>query len=175
VEVQIAHSGVGAITETDVNLAMASGAIIIGFNVRPVAKAQAMAEQEKIDIRLYSIIYEMIDEVKKAMEGILAPKIVETTIGKAEVRKIYSVSRIGVIAGSYVTEGKATRNSLIRVVRSGQILHVGKISSLKRFKDDVKEVQAGYECGISLEDYNDIQEGDVFEFFIEEKEKQTLE
>ena len=175
VEVQIAHSGVGAITETDVNLAMASGAIIIGFNVRPVAKAQALAEQEKIDIRLYSIIYEMIDEVKKAMEGILAPKIVETTIGKAEVRKIYSVSRIGVIAGSYVTEGKATRNSLIRVVRSGQILHVGKIASLKRFKDDVKEVQSGYECGISLEDYNDIQEGDVFEFFIEEKEKQTLE
>jgi translation initiation factor IF-2 len=175
VEVQVTHSGVGAITETDVNLAMASGSIIIGFNVRPVAKAQALAEQEKIDVRHYSIIYEMIDEVKKAMEGILAPKIVETTIGKAEVRRIYAVSRIGVIAGSYVTEGKATRNSLIRVVRSGQVLHVGKISSLKRFKDDAKEVQSGYECGISVEDYNDIQEGDVFEFFIEEKEKQTLD
>jgi translation initiation factor IF-2 len=117
----------------------------------------------------------MIDEVKKAMEGILAPKIVETTIGKAEVRRIYSVSRIGVIAGAYVTEGKATRNSLIRVVRSGQVLHVGKIASLKRFKDDAKEVQTGYECGISLEDFNDIKDGDVFEFFIEEKEKQTLE
>ncbi len=175
VEVQVTHSGVGAITETDVNLAMASGSIIIGFNVRPVAKAQALAEQEKIDIRLYSIIYEMIDEVKKAMEGILAPKIVETTIGKAEIRKTYSVSRIGIIAGSYVTEGKATRNSLIRVLRAGQVTHVGKIASLKRFKDDVKEVLSGYECGISLEDYNDIQEGDVFEFFIEEKEKQTLE
>ncbi len=175
VEVQVTHSGVGAITETDVNLAMASGSIIIGFNVRPVAKAQALAEQEKIDVRHYSIIYEMIDEVKKAMEGILAPKIVETTIGKAEVRRIYAVSRIGVIAGAYVTEGKATRNSLIRVVRSGKVLHVGKISSLKRFKDDAKEVQSGYECGISVEDYNDIQEGDVFEFFIEEKEKQTLE
>jgi len=175
VEVQITHSGVGAITETDVNLAMASGSIIIGFNVRPVAKAQALAEQEKIEVRQYSIIYDMIDDVKKAMEGMLAPKIVETTIGKADVRKTYSVSRIGIIAGSYVTEGKATRNSLIRVVRGGQIIDTGKIASLKRFKDDVKEVQSGYECGISLEDYNDIQEGDVFEFFIEEKEKQTLD
>ncbi len=175
VEVQVTHSGVGAITETDVNLAMASGSIIIGFNVRPVAKAQALADQEKIEIRQYSIIYEMIDEVKKAMEGMLAPKIVETTIGKAEVRKIYSVSRIGVIAGSYVTEGKATRNSLVRVIRSGEKMHVGKIASLKRFKDDVREVQSGYECGISLEDYNNIHEGDVFEFFIEEKEKQTLD
>jgi translation initiation factor IF-2 len=175
VEVQVAHSGVGAITETDVNLAMASGSIVIGFNVRPVAKAQALAEQEKVDIRIYSVIYDMIDEVKKAMEGMLAPKIVETTIGKAEVRKIYSVSRIGVIAGSYVTEGKATRNALARVVRGGKVLHVGKVASLKRFKDDVREVQSGYECGISMEDYNDIQEGDVFEFFIEEKEKQTLE
>ncbi len=175
VEVQIAHSGVGAITETDVNLAMASGSIIIGFNVRPVAKAQMLAEQEKIEIRHYSIIYDMIDDVKMAMEGMLAPKIVEVTIGKAEVRKTYSVSRIGIIAGSYVTEGKATRNSTIRVVRGGKILHTGKIAALKRFKDDVREVQSGYECGISLEDYNDIQEGDVFEFFVEEKEKQTLD
>lgn len=175
VEVQITHSGVGAITETDVNLAMASGSIIIGFNVRPVAKAHVLAEQEKIEIRSYSIIYEMIDDVKKAMEGMLAPKIVEVTIGKAEVRKIYSVSRIGIIAGSYVTEGKATRNSTTRVVRGGQILHTGKIASLKRFKDDVKEVLSGYEFGISLEDYNDIQEGDVLEFFVEEKEKQTLD
>ncbi|MDD3846024.1 MAG: translation initiation factor IF-2 [Syntrophorhabdaceae bacterium] len=175
VEVQIAHSGVGAITETDVNLAMASGSIIIGFNVRPVAKAQALAEQEKIEIRHYSIIYDMIDDVKMAMEGMLAPKIVQVTIGKAEVRKTYSVSRIGIIAGSYVMEGKATRNSTIRVVRGGKILHTGKIAALKRFKDDAKEVLSGYECGISLEDYNDIQEGDVFEFFVEEKEKQTLD
>jgi len=175
VEVQIAHSGVGAITETDVNLAMASGSIVIGFNVRPVAKAQALAEQEKIEIRQYSIIYEMIDDVRKAMEGMLAPKIVEVTIGKAEVRKIYSVSRIGTIAGSYVTEGKATRNSTIRLVRGGKVLHTGKIAALKRFKDDAREVQSGYEFGISLEDYNDIQEGDVFEFFVEEKEKQTLD
>ncbi len=175
VEVQITHSGVGAITETDVNLAMASGSIIIGFNVRPVAKAQALAEQEKIEIRNYSVIYDMIDDVRKAMEGMLAPKIVEVTIGKAEVRKTYSVSRIGVIAGSYVTEGKATRNATVRVLRGGKVLHTGKIAALKRFKDDVREVQSGYECGLSLEDYNDIQEGDVFEFFVEEKEKQTLD
>ncbi len=175
VEVQITHSGVGAITETDVNLAMASGSILIGFNVRPVAKAQALAEQEKIEIRSYSVIYDMIDDVKKAMEGMLEPKIVEVVIGKVEVRKTYSVSRIGMIAGSYVTEGKVTRNSIARVIRAGQALHTGKIASLKRFKDDVKEVQSGYECGISLEDFNDIQEGDVLEFFVEEKERQTLD
>ena len=175
VEVQITHSGVGAITETDVNLAMASGSIVIGFNVRPVAKAQVLAEQEKIEIRTYSIIYEMIDDVKKAMEGMLAPKIVEVIIGKVEVRKIYSVSRIGIIAGSYVTEGRVSRNSIARVLRGGKILHTGKIASLKRFKDDAKEVQSGYECGISLEDFNDIQEGDVLEFFVEEKERQTLD
>lgn len=175
VEVQITHSGVGAITETDVNLAMASGSILIGFNVRPVAKAQALAEQEKIEIRIYSVIYDMIDDVKKAMEGMLEPKIVEVVIGKVEVRKTYSVSRIGMIAGSYVTEGKVTRNSIARVMRAGQTLHTGKIASLKRFKDDVKEVQSGYECGISLEDFNDIQEGDVLEFFVEEKERQTLD
>jgi translation initiation factor IF-2 len=175
VEVQILHSGVGAITETDVNLAMASGAIIIGFNVKPVGKAQAIAEAEKIDIRIYSIIYEMIDEVRKAMEGLLEPKIVETSIGKGEVRKVFAVSKIGSIAGSYISEGKATRNALVRVSRNGEILYTGKLASLKRFKDDVREVQAGYECGISLEGFNDMHEGDTFEFFIQEKERQTLD
>ncbi|HEY3276494.1 MAG TPA: translation initiation factor IF-2 [Syntrophorhabdaceae bacterium] len=175
VEIQIIHSGVGAITETDVNLAMASGAIIIGFNTRPVAKAQALAEHEKIDIRTYSIIYELIDEIRKAMEGMLAPKIVETEIGKAEVRKVFSVSRIGTIAGCYMTEGKATRNSIVKVSRAGNILFTGKLASLKRFKDDVKEVLAGYECGISVEGFNDIKEGDVLLFSIQEKEKQTLD
>lgn len=174
VEVQITHSGVGAITETDVNLAMASGSIIIGFNVRPNAKAQSLAEQEKIEIRSYSVIYDMIDDVRKAMEGMLAPKIVEVKIGQVEVRKIYSASRIGIIAGCYVTEGKVTRNSIAKVTRGKETLHTGKIASLKRFKDDVKEVLSGYECGVSLDDYNDIQEGDVLEFFVEEKEKQTL-
>jgi translation initiation factor IF-2 len=166
---------VGAITETDVNLAMASGAIIIGFNTKPIGKAQAMAEHEKIEIRTYSVIYDMIDDIKKAMEGMLAPKIVETVIGKAEVRKVFSVSKIGTIAGSYLTEGKATRNALVKVMRNGNIMFTGKLLSLKRFKDDVKEVQSGYECGVAVDGYNDIKEGDVFEFFIEEKEKQFLD
>ena len=175
VEIQIIHSGVGAITETDVNLAMASGAIIIGFNTKPVGKAQALAEHEKIDIRTYSIIYELIDEIKKAMEGMLAPKIVETEIGKAEVRKVFSVSKIGTIAGCYMTEGKATRNALVKVMRAGNEIFAGKLASLKRFKDDVKEVLTGYECGVSLENFNDIKEGDVMVFSIQEKEKQTLD
>lgn len=174
VEVQITHGGVGAITETDVNLAMATGAIIIGFNVKPNVKALALSEQEKIEIRTYSIIYEMIDEVTKAMEGMLAPRIVEVKIGKADVRKAITVSKIGTVAGSYITEGKVTRNALTKVVRKTEVLFTGKISSLKRFKDDAKEVLAGYECGISVEGFNDIQEGDVLEFFVEEKERQTL-
>jgi translation initiation factor IF-2 len=175
VDIQVIHSGVGAITETDVNLAMATGAIIIGFNTKPVGKAQTLAEQEKIEIRTYSIIYDMIDDLKKAMEGMLAPKIKETTIGKAEVRKVFAVSKIGTIAGSYVTEGKATRNAFVRVLRNGKVLFTGKLASLKRFKEDAKEVLTGYECGVSVENFNDIREGDAFEFFIEEKEKQTLD
>jgi translation initiation factor IF-2 len=175
VQIQIIHSGVGTITETDVNLAMASGAIIIGFNSKPMPKTQALADKERIQIRTYSVIYEMIDEVRKAMEGMLAPKIVEVSIGKAEVRKIFTVSRLGSIAGSYVTEGKVTRSALAKVRRNGNELFSGKLSSLKRFKDDVKEVQAGYECGLALEGFNDIQEGDVIEFFVEEQEKQTLD
>jgi translation initiation factor IF-2 len=175
VEIQIVHSGAGAITETDVNLAMASGAVIIGFNVKPVGKAQALAEHEKIEIRTYSIIYDMIDEVKKAMEGLLEPKIVDTDIGKAEVRKVFSVSKIGSIGGCSVLEGKALRSALVRVTRQGGLIFTGKISSLKRFKDDVKEVQAGYECGIALEGFNDIHEGDILELFVQEKEKQTLD
>jgi translation initiation factor IF-2 len=175
VEVQITHSGVGTITETDVNLAMATGAIIIGFNAKPNVKAQALAEQEKIEIRTYSIIYEMIDDVRKAMEGLLEPKIVEVNIGKGEVRKVFAVSKVGVIAGSFITEGKVTRNTLVKVIRNKAVLFTGKISSLKRFKDDAKEVLAGYECGISLEGYNELQDGDAFEFFVEEKEKQTLD
>jgi len=175
VEIQIIHSGVGAITETDVNLAMASGAIIIGFNVKPISKAQSLAEQEKIEIRTYSIIYEMIDDIKKAMEGMLAPKIVDVDIGKAEVRKVFSISKTGNIAGCYVTEGKVTRNAFARVIREGNNIYTGKISSLKRFKDDVKEVQSGYECGLVIENFNDIKEGDILEFFVQEKERQTLD
>jgi len=174
VEMQIIHNGVGTITETDVNLAISSGAVIIGFNVKPVVKAQALADQEKVDIRTYSVIYDMIDDVRKAMEGLLAPRIVQVKVGAVEVRKVFSVSKVGTIAGCYVTEGKVTRNTTAKVIRKGQVLFAGKLSSLKRFKDDVREVSAGYECGISLEGFNDIQEGDTMEFFVEEQEKQTL-
>jgi len=174
VEMNIIHSGVGTITETDVNLAMASGAIIIGFNAKPITKAQTLAEQEKVDIRTYSVIYDMIDDVKKAMEGLLAPRIVEVRIGAVEVRKTFSVSRIGTIAGCYVVEGKVTRGATAKVVRKGEIVFSGKLASLKRFKDDVKEVTAGYECGISLEGFNDMEEGDRVELYVEEQEKQTL-
>jgi translation initiation factor IF-2 len=174
VEIQVIHSGVGTITETDVNLAMASGAVIIGFNVKPMAKTQSLADQEKVDIRTYSIIYDMIDDVKKAMEGLLAPKIVQVKVGAAEVRKVFAVSKVGTIAGCYVTEGKVTRNTTAKVLRKGQEIFAGRILSLKRFKDDVREVTAGYECGISLEGFNDFQEGDAMEFFVEEEEKQTL-
>jgi translation initiation factor IF-2 len=175
VHIQIIHNGVGAITETDVNLAMASGAIIIGFNVKPMAKTQSLADQKHIQIRTYSVIYDMIDEVRKAMEGLLAPRIVEVSIGKAEVRKVFTISRLGTIAGSYVIEGKVTRNALAKVKRNGDLLFSGKLASLKRFKDDVKEAQAGYECGLAVEGFNDIHEGDVIEFFVEEQEKQTLD
>jgi translation initiation factor IF-2 len=175
VEIQIIHSGVGTITETDVNLAMASGAIIIGFNSRPMPKTQALADQEHVQIRTYSVIYDMIDDVKKAMEGMLAPKIVEVLIGKAEVRKVFTISRLGTIAGSYVTEGKVTRSAIAKLKRNGDLLFSGKLASLKRFKDDAREVQAGYECGLSIENFNDVHEGDVIEFFVEEEEKRTLD
>jgi translation initiation factor IF-2 len=175
VEINVIHNGVGTITETDVNLAMASGAVIIGFNVKPMAKTQALAEQEKVDIRTYSVIYDMIDDVKKAMEGLLAPRILEVKIGEGEVRKVFTVSKIGTIAGCYITEGKVTRAAEARVVREGETLFSGKIASLKRFKDDMKEVTAGYECGISFaEGFSDIKEGDRMEFYVEEQEKQTL-
>ncbi|OPY73425.1 MAG: Translation initiation factor IF-2 [Syntrophorhabdus sp. PtaU1.Bin058] len=174
VEVRITHSGVGAVTETDINLAMASESIVIGFNVKPVAKAQALAEHEHIEIRTYTVIYDMIDDIRKAMEGMLAPKVVQVGIGKAEIRKVFSVSRIGSIGGCYVTEGKVTRNALVKLMRANETIFTGRLASLKRFKDDAKEVMSGYECGMSLDGFNDIKEGDVLEFYIEEQERQTL-
>jgi translation initiation factor IF-2 len=174
VEINLIHNGVGTITETDVNLAMASGAVIIGFNVKPMAKTQALADQEKVDIRTYSVIYDMIDDVRKAMEGLLAPRIVEVKIGTVEVRKTFAVSKVGTIAGCYVTEGKVTRNATVKALRNGEVRFTGKLASLKRFKDDVKEVTAGYECGISIEGFDDLKEGDTMEFYVEEQEKQTL-
>lgn len=166
--VRIIHSGVGAITETDVNLAVASNAIIIGFNVRPQPQARALAEQEKVDIRLHRIIYECIEEIESAMKGLLEPVYQETVTGTAEVRQIFKVSKIGTIAGCYVTDGKITRAGGVRVIRDGVVIYEGKINSLKRFKDDVKEVSQGYECGLTIENFNDIKEGDQLECFVME-------
>jgi translation initiation factor IF-2 len=165
VKVEIVHSGVGTITESNVNLAMASHAIIIGFNIKADGKAAALAQQEKIDVRYYSVIYEAIDEVRKAMAGLLAPLVEERYLGKAEVRMIIAVSKHGKIAGSYVLDGKIIRSAKVRLKRKNQELFVGGISSLKRFKDDVKEVTAGYECGIGLAGFDDVQEGDILECF----------
>lgn len=165
VKVEVVHSGVGTITESNVNLAMASNAIIIGFNIKADGKAQALAQQEKVDVRYYSVIYDAIDEVRAAMAGLLAPVLEERYLGKAEVRMIISVSKHGKIAGSYVLDGKIQRSGKVRVKRKNVELFVGNISGLKRFKDDVKEVGSGYECGISVDGFNDLQEGDILECF----------
>ncbi|WP_296970565.1 translation initiation factor IF-2 [Tepidanaerobacter sp. EBM-38] len=166
VQVKIIHGGVGTITESDVMLASASDAIIIGFNVRPDSNAKKMAEKEQIDIRTYRIIYDVLDDIQLAMKGMLEPEYEEVVLGRAEVRALFKVPTIGVVAGCFVTEGKITRNSQIRVIRQGIVIHEGKIASLKRFKDDVREVMSGYECGIGLEKFNDIKEQDVLEAFV---------
>lgn len=165
VTVEVVHSGVGTITENDVNLALASKAIIIGFNTKPDSKANSLANQEKVDIRSYSIIYNMIDEVKLAMAGLLAPVYEENYLGRAEVRVIFPVNKLGKIAGCYVQDGKIIRSGQVRVKRGNQVLHQGKISSLKRFKDDVKEVGSGYEFGLNLEHYDNLEVGDLLECF----------
>ncbi len=169
VRVNCIHGGVGAITESDVMLASASNAIIIGFNVRYDANVQAVAEREKVDIRLYRVIYNAIEEVQAAMKGMLAPKFKEVILGRAEVRSVFKVTGVGMIAGSYVTDGKMQRNAQIRLLRDNVVVHEGKIDSLKRFKDDAKEVATNYECGIGIENYNDIKEGDIIECFVMEE------
>ncbi|MCF6093190.1 translation initiation factor IF-2 [Microaerobacter geothermalis] len=168
VRVKIIHSGVGAITESDIILASASNAIVIGFNVRPDANAKNRAQSEKVDIRLHRIIYNVIDEIEAALKGMLDPEYEEKVIGTAQVRQVFKVSRIGSIAGSYVTEGKITRDAEVRVIRDGVVIFEGKIDSLKRFKDDVREVAQGYECGITIANFNDIKEGDIIEAFVME-------
>lgn len=175
VSVNVIHTGAGAITESDVLLASASEAIIIGFQVRPTTNARQVAEEEEIDIRLFSVIYDAVDEVKDAMEGMLSPEISEKLYGNAEVREIFKVSSVGTIAGCYVTEGKINRNNPVRIVRDGVVIFDGEIDSLKRFKEDVKEVQTGYECGISIVNYNDIKVGDVIENYEVVEEKRKLE
>ena len=167
IQINIVHKGVGAISEADVNLASASDAIIIGFQVRPSISARKLAEQEQIDIRLYSVIYKAIDEIKSAMEGMLSPDIEEQITGSAEVRETFNISKIGTIAGCFVLDGIIKRNSKIRVIRDGIVIHTGVLGSLKRFKDDVKEVKNNYECGLNVEKFNDIKETDIIEAFEE--------
>ena len=165
VKVRVIHGGVGAITETDVTLATASNAIIIGFNVRPDSNASALAEKEEVEIKTYRIIYDAIEDVKSAMIGMLEPEYREVILGKAEIRETYKISNVGTIAGCYVLDGKIVRNSEVRIIREGVVVFEGVLASLKRFKDDVKEVASGYECGLSIERFNDIKVGDIIEAF----------
>ena len=172
VRVRVIYAGVGAINESDILLASTSNAIVIGFNVRPNELAQAAAKRDKVDMRMYRVIYDAINEITDAMKGMLAPKFREAIIGHAEVRQTYKVSAIGTIAGCYVKDGKITRDASVRVLRDNIVIHEGKLGSLQRFKDSVKEVAAGYECGMSIEKFNDIKEGDIFECFVMEQIKE---
>jgi translation initiation factor IF-2 len=174
IEVNIIHKGVGAITESDVLLASASDAIVIGFNVRPMGNARAVAEKEEIDIRSYSIIYDAINDVKDAMEGMLSPEMREEVTGTVEIRETFKISKVGTIAGCMVATGKIFRNSNIRIIREGVVVFSGELISLKRFKDDVKEVAKGYDCGLQIKNYNDIKIGDVLECFQEIAVKKSL-
>ena len=174
IAVKIVHKGVGAITEADINLASASDAIIVGFQVRPSTSARKLADQEQIDIRLYSVIYKAIDEIKAAMEGMLSPEIEEVVTGSAEIRETFDITKVGTIAGCFVTQGTIKRNAKIRVIRDGIVLHTGKLGSLKRFKDDQKEVKHGYECGLNIDKFNDIKIGDIVEAFEENEVARKL-
>jgi translation initiation factor IF-2 len=174
IEVKIILKGVGAITESDVNLASASDAVIIGFNVRPTGNAKQMADKEEIDIRTYSIIYDAINDLKDAMEGMLSPELKEEITGNAEIRETFKISKVGTIAGCMVTSGKIIRNAGVRLIRDGVVVYTGGLSSLKRFKDDAKEVSKGYDCGLQIKNYNDIKEGDIVESFQEVEVKKKL-
>jgi translation initiation factor IF-2 len=174
ITLHIIHRGAGAITESDVTLAAASDAMIMGFNIRPDATVEKLAEQEGVSIRVYRIIYEVIADVKAAMEGLLEPHIKETMIGKAQVKQVFKVSKVGTISGSTVTDGKIHRGARVRLVRDNVIVYEGTIGSLRRFKDDVRDVEKGYECGIGLENYSDVKPGDVMEVFTQEKVARKL-
>jgi translation initiation factor IF-2 len=174
IQVNIIHKGVGAITESDVLLASASDAIIIGFNVRPTGNARQLADKEEIDIRNYSIIYDAINDVKDAMEGMLSPEMKEEITGTAEIRETYKISKVGTIAGCMVTDGKIIKNAGIRLIREGVVVFTGVLASLKRFKDDAKEVSKGYDCGMQIKNYNDIKEGDIIECYQEIAVKKKL-
>ena len=174
IQINIIHKGVGAITETDVMLASASDAIIIGFNVRPAGNARQLAQKEEIDIRNYSIIYDAINDLKDAMEGMLSPEMKEEITGTAEIREIFKVSKVGSIAGCMITDGKIFRNSKIRIIREGVVVFTGELATLKRFKDDVKEVAKGYDCGMQIKNYNDIEQLDLIEAFQEVEVKKKI-
>jgi len=174
VKIRVIHGGVGAISESDVMLASASRAMIVGFNVRPEPGARHAAEEEKVEIRLYRVIYELLEEMKSLLSGLLEPEIREVQLGRAEVRATFHVPKVGVVAGCYVLEGKVARNALARLIRDGKVIYEGRVGSLKRFKDDVREVVQGYECGIGLENYNDIKVGDTIEAYVQEKVKREL-
>jgi translation initiation factor IF-2 len=174
VRISIIHSGVGGITETDVMLASASNALVIGFNVRPDANAKKVAEIENVEIRLYRVIYEALDDIKAALEGLLEPIYKEVSVGRAEVRNTFHIPKVGAVAGCYIVEGKVARKSRVRVVRDGVVIYEGNIESLKRFKDDAKEVAQGHECGIGLENFHDVKDGDVLEIYEIEEIKREL-
>jgi len=174
VRIEVIHRGVGAITESDILLAKASGAIIVGFHVRPDNNARAAAEREGVEIKLYKIIYEAVADVRSALEGLLRPEEREVTLGEAEVRDLFKVPRIGVIAGCFVRSGVINRQGKVRVVRDGVEIYGGTIGSLRRFKDDVKEVREGFECGIGIENFNDLKVGDVIECFRTDQIARTL-
>jgi translation initiation factor IF-2 len=165
VKVNIVHAAVGGITESDVNLALASKAVVIGFNVRADAQARKLAESSGVQIRYYDIIYEAVDDVKAALSGMLAPEQKENQLGVVEVREVYRISKVGTVAGCYVLEGVVRRGAKIRVLRDNVVIHDGELDSLKRFKDDVREVKAGFECGLSIRGYNDVQKGDQLEVY----------
>jgi translation initiation factor IF-2 len=169
VKIKVIHAGAGAITESDVLLASASNAVIIGFNVRPERKATELAQLENVDIRMHTIIYNVTDEIKKAMVGLLAITYRETSLGRADVRDTFRITKVGTVAGCVIQDGKITRESQIRLLRDNVVVHEGKIRSLRRFKDDVTEVKSGMECGISLENYNDVKVGDVIEAYVKER------
>ena len=169
VRVRVIHCAVGAINESDVMLATTSNAIIVGFNVRPDANAKDTAARNKVDMRMYRVIYDCINEMEAAMKGMLAPKFKEVALGTAEVREVYKITGVGIVAGCYITDGKVQRNAQVRLVRDGIVIHEGVLSSLQRFKDAVKEVAQGYECGIGIEKYSDIKVGDVIEAFVMEQ------
>ncbi len=175
VKVRVIHGAVGGITENDVNLASASRAIVIGFHVRPESKAAALADQLGVDIRLYNVIYEAIDEIKAAIQGMLAPTVEERVLGRAEVRRLFRIPKVGTVAGCYVTEGVVRRSAKVRLIRDNVVVYEGEVGSLKRFKEDVREVREGLECGISIQNYNDLKEGDVIEFYVLEEVARTLD